>query len=330
MKRLLLLSGLVMILFSPGYSDSCLPEGIEFKNQFQVMDFPNAYPECTVIEGDVLVNGAQIVDLDGLSNITAIGGSLTITNNMALTSLSGLVNLQHIGGDLIIDHNSLIANFTGLDSLVSIEGKLEIIENKNLAELTGLEKLTSIGGWLKIEDNIALTGIHSLTGLLSAGTMISIQNNDMLESLAGLENIANDDLVKIFIISNDVLADCDVKSICHSLIDPGITLTIQNNAEGCADPEQVQQACDEQQINESPGFIFREMIYPNPSEGLIFISKSLKAKIEFVTVYDRFGRVILKEIPEENSLDISVLSGGLYLVEVTTKGSKLRTKLVVR
>ena len=82
------------------------------------------------IEGDVFIQGINIVNLDGLSVITAVGGSLKIINCDNLVNFSSLDNLTSIGGDLIIENNDNITNLSGLDTLNSIGGGI-IIENNN-------------------------------------------------------------------------------------------------------------------------------------------------------------------------------------------------------
>jgi hypothetical protein len=57
-------------------SQSCLPEGITFNMQAQIDNFQVNYPNCTIIEGDVLIEGNDITNLDGLDVITAVYGNL--------------------------------------------------------------------------------------------------------------------------------------------------------------------------------------------------------------------------------------------------------------
>ena len=54
----------------------CLPEGIEFTNQAMIDNFQFTYPECTHIEGNVIINGSNINNLNGLLDITQIGGNV--------------------------------------------------------------------------------------------------------------------------------------------------------------------------------------------------------------------------------------------------------------
>jgi len=55
-------------------SQSCLPDGITFSTQAEIDDFQTNYPGCTEIEGDVIINGSNITNLNGLSVVTSIGG----------------------------------------------------------------------------------------------------------------------------------------------------------------------------------------------------------------------------------------------------------------
>jgi len=58
------------------FSQPCLPSGITFSTQEQIDNFQTNYPNCTEIEGDVIIEGNDITNLDGLSVLTAIGGFL--------------------------------------------------------------------------------------------------------------------------------------------------------------------------------------------------------------------------------------------------------------
>ena len=64
---------LSFVLFS---QTSCLPEGITFSTQEQIDSFQDYFPECMEIEGDVLIEGNDISNLDSLIVITAVWGNL--------------------------------------------------------------------------------------------------------------------------------------------------------------------------------------------------------------------------------------------------------------
>ncbi len=58
------------------FSQPCLPEGITFTTQAQIDNFQVNNPNCTEIEGDVLIEGNDITNLDGLDVIIAVSGNL--------------------------------------------------------------------------------------------------------------------------------------------------------------------------------------------------------------------------------------------------------------
>lgn len=98
---------ILIFSFLIGTSQSCLPEGIEFKTQAQIDSFQINNPGCTEIEGDVQFRGGDISNFYGLSLVTSIGGNLGFGgpagNSMAsLQNLEGFVGLSYIGGSLYI------------------------------------------------------------------------------------------------------------------------------------------------------------------------------------------------------------------------------------
>jgi len=137
--------------------EACLPEGITFTTQAQIDSFAIIYPNCTEIEGDVLIggwNGSDITNLNGLIVLTSIGGNLEILGTSSLTSLTGLDNLTSIPGSLFIAGNAALTSLAGLDNIIAIGNYFQIfivengtvIGNSALISLSGLESLASIGG----------------------------------------------------------------------------------------------------------------------------------------------------------------------------------------
>jgi hypothetical protein len=121
MKRLNLILFSIILSQSFVFSQGCLPEGIIFTTQEQIDSFEVNYPGCSVIEGDVFIQGSTINNLDGLFALHAIGGNLLIggSENLgtSLTDLEGLYFVSTIGGNLSIEFNPLLNNLTGLDNL---------------------------------------------------------------------------------------------------------------------------------------------------------------------------------------------------------------------
>ena len=151
MKKIILISTLILFIQTLTISQTCLPEGITFTTQLEIDDFPLNYPDCTEIEGNVLIisteGEVEVTNLDSLSALIAINGNLRIGNssfgNWLLTSLNGLSNLTTIGGQLRIINNPELENLTGLENLTSIGSvagaPLDILNNASLTSLIGLE-----------------------------------------------------------------------------------------------------------------------------------------------------------------------------------------------
>ncbi len=200
MKKLILLIATVTISHTFVFSQYCPCDSVIFTTQVQIDNFQSTYPGCKEIMGDVIIYGSCITNLNGLSNLTFIGGSLNIGSwefggNPLLTSLSGLNNLKSIGGDLGIKHNGALTSLTGLESLNFIAGNLSIGWN-DITSLAGLDAITSIDGDLEIRNNSNLASIEDLGNLTYVGGFIFIENNITLSSLTGLNNLTfvKDDL----------------------------------------------------------------------------------------------------------------------------------------
>ena len=53
--------------------------------------------------GDLYIrNSSDITNLNGLANITSVGGDLQIYKNAALTNLDGLANFSSVGGSEVL------------------------------------------------------------------------------------------------------------------------------------------------------------------------------------------------------------------------------------
>ena len=74
MKRLALLIVIALLIQSTASSQPCLPDGITFQTQAEIDNFQTNYPNCNEIEGDVIISGDSITNLNGLSVVTSIGG----------------------------------------------------------------------------------------------------------------------------------------------------------------------------------------------------------------------------------------------------------------
>jgi len=160
----------------------CLPNGITFSTQEQIDNFQINYPNCTEINGVVSIKGEDITNLDGLSVLTSISGSLHIGRNPyggnpSLINLSGLANLTYIQYDFEIYENDALISLAGLESIHTILGNLSIENNDALTNLSGLINVSSITGWSYLSSNIALTNLSGLDNLNSVGGRLFISTH---------------------------------------------------------------------------------------------------------------------------------------------------------
>lgn len=69
---------------------------------------------------------------------------------------------------------------------------------------------------------------------------------------------------------------------------------------------------------------------PNPADHFVTINCIEAISIEEVTIYKQTGQKVYRGIPENNSLDISRLQPGMYVVEVVSRQGIIREKLLVK
>jgi len=317
----ILLSGVTGINAQP-----CLPEGITFTTQSQIDSFPILYPNCTEIEGDVVILGNDIINLDGLINLTIIGGDFDIGSgnygNPQLTDISGLENITSVGGRLYISNNHLLStlsslnisylggggsynsglvimenisltNLNGLEGITNANNGVLISENSQLINLQGLHNLTSAGGYLRIFHNNSLMSIAELSNLTTIGGKLIIDDNQNLTSLVGLENIDPSSITDLTLEDNPLLTTCEVQSICDYLISPNGTVVIHDNNLGCNNQAQVEEACtvgipDQRSDHQLSA-------YPNPFTTSTTIEYELTEPSNIqLTIYNAIGKEVYR------------------------------------
>lgn len=317
---------------------SCLPNGITFLNQTEIDNFQLNYPECTIIEGDVIIHGDNIDNLNGLNILTEIGGMLLI-DSTHLTDLQGLNLLAGIGGSFQITRNNYLDHLDGLSSLTTIGGEFnvsfsgvedftgmpQIVSTGGLRiyftgtqSLQGLEGLTSINGGISIKNCFDLHNLEGLVNVQSINGSLHIQFTT-LKSLQGLENIDHHSISDIYITGNDSLSECDVISICNYLAEPGGFVTIGNNATGCNDQGEILEACSSI-INEGTENNQGITIYPNPTSGLLTVNQPYTGDL-LIEIYNYLGSCILqfKRNAQSSDIDLSSLNKGIWFVKILTR-----------
>ena len=258
----------------------------------------------------------SLSDLSALDWITTLQGDLYLSSNNALLNLEGLHNLKSIEGNLDLDFCDAMEDFSGLDSLKTIGGYLNVNDNFNLRDLSGLNALSSVGESLAISGNSELTSLTGLYGLRSIGGNLTVARNEYLTSLAGLDNIAAASISGLSLVDNPALSTCEVTSVCNYLAGPDASVYISNNATGCNNSLEVEDACLTIGVNTVHHEAFS--LYPNPCGNRITLDFQAMQINGQIFILGPDGQELIQRKIEGNhtSIDIQFLPAGLYFVKI--------------
>ncbi|MEO1260633.1 MAG: CARDB domain-containing protein [Bacteroidota bacterium] len=196
--------------------DNICQGSLTFNSQAEV----NAFNGCAIIDGDLLIQGDDIVDLSPFSTVTEITDGLLIRNTPNLTSLAGfenlvsarrlffrnmplLVDLAPLANfsnpspvHVIIEENGQLSSIAALSAITSVQNILSISGNEQLQHLQGLENLTFVGDQLIIQENGSLKNLDELANLQGTVNDIWLNRNASLKNIDGLAGLTkvNDEL----------------------------------------------------------------------------------------------------------------------------------------
>ena len=269
----------------------------------------------------------NLYNTSGLESLIVVEGGFSIVVNNKLKNLVGLENLVSIGGEFYLWYNDSLDCFAGLENLDSIHGNFNVSDNLNLTSLSGLNNLTSIGEWVNISGNYMLENLSGMQNLTSIGGDLSIRGNSNLVSLLGLDNINHNTISNLSIKNNAILTTCEAQSVCDYLASPNGTTEIHDNASGCNSQLEVEEACTVGTPEVQSERIIT--IFPNPTTSEITIS-GIEGTIDEISIYNRLGQEVIHKETTDNTIDVSWLLQGLYIVEVLWDGHWVREKLIVQ
>jgi hypothetical protein len=164
----------------------------------------DAFSQCySIINGNVMIQGATITDLSNLSGWEEITGNLTIQFN-GITSMSGLDNLMDVGGTLTIYFNSSLTTLDGLDALTTVGGSLMMYYNFTLSNGCAIYNLINggVSGSMSIFFNA--TGCNSVAEInanCSSNSLIANPSNFQnatLESTVMIIDKSEETNMKVF------------------------------------------------------------------------------------------------------------------------------------
>lgn len=114
-----------------------------------------------------------------------------------------------------------------------------------------------------------------------------------------------------------------------SLVLSGLTPSMQNYAYRCLVSSCTNFTSDSAilNINDVVGIDEREhvLLHPNPTTGELHFESDRPG---YVSVFDVHGRLVMSEFCELNTLDVSTLTPGVYLIELTANSVRVRKQFV--
>jgi len=133
----------------------------------------------------------------------------------------------------------------------------------------------------------------------------------------------------LYIYDNTSLSTCEVESVCDYLGGATGNIVIQNNASGCNSQAEVEEACETGWV---PDINFESTfsIYPNPARKELSISSKNGVIINEINIYNQLGQIVLHQEPIKNTIDVSSLNQGMYVVELVSNEFKIRKKLIIK
>lgn len=165
----------------------------------------------TTIDGNVLIQHLDVLNINGLNGVTSVGGTISFINNTS-TGISGFSSLTHIPGDLIIQDNSnlnFVHGFVSLDKIGTDENVGEFIVSNNpgiifMFDFNTLDTITaglSLVNLPMIDDNTSAFQELDYTGYLQ----LESTGFDHLTAFANLSRIGNG----LLVLSNTDLFDLE-------------------------------------------------------------------------------------------------------------------------
>ena len=214
---------------------------------------------CTEVTGSITVEGADITNLNGMSELQIVGGNLLIRNNAILNGFN-LSNLEVVNGYLQIVTNANLTsiNFPQLirvgstpqssfnygrhslyvqnnDALTNLDNSFPLLEsvgnnlyiqgNENLQSISDFPLLEIVKRNLEIETNPSLQTVNGFASLAVIGASGDFDTNVSLLSIGGMQNL-NQVGGGFLIRNNNVITEATFAELDTI----GVDLYLYNNA----------------------------------------------------------------------------------------------------
>lgn len=135
-----------------------------------------------------IVGNPNLLNIDGLENVSSDIESLTIWENNSLENINGLKNISVISGGIKLKDNPKLKDIDGFINLKSVVGKIEI-QRSDVINLDGLINLSSPVESIDVSYNSKLNNLSGLNNIPSVETRLLIYENQILTNFCGVETI---------------------------------------------------------------------------------------------------------------------------------------------
>ncbi len=274
------------------------------------------------VDGDISITDELLLNVDELSSLQSVGGSIYIAFLPLLTDVSALNQVNSADNLYFLECNSL-ANLTGLQNIQTVSGTLRIGFMPQLTDISALSGLTSAQA-LEIYENPLLPSLTGLEQLMSVTQNVYVMDNLSLNDVSSINNIVPGGQSEVVVARNPLLSVCDNDFICGVIFDPQIPEFITDNAVGCGSVPQVAARCllASEHIDLSEAIV----ISPNPVQGVLTIQLDRGIQLQHVEVYSMLGQLL--QTLNTSHVDFSNLPDGMYLVKITTDRGSITQKVV--
>lgn len=187
--------------------------------------------QLTEVGTDLSILSTTVENLDALSNLKKVGGSINIQGNPLLAEIDFLNEITEINSDVVISSNPSVIEISGFKNVVSINGDLELISMDGLETISGFGQLNSISGLLRLQSLISVMDFSGFTSLSSIGGDLDILTSSIsdMNGFSSLTNIGGSLILRTNVILDNVDGLSNLSTIQGDLIVDNNASALNNN-----------------------------------------------------------------------------------------------------
>jgi len=307
----------------------------------------------------IIKDNEALSNLSGLQLLTAAEGGIHIDNNDALQNLHALANVTNMQGELTIRNNAILTGLGGLHNIVGPISFLTITDNPQLRWCNNASICAHL--WNAWYISRSFTSLADISGNI-AGTWGNPACSTEVEVAAGCPQYLPIELThfqaqiqqKTTLLTWQTATETHNEGFEIQRSKDGTTWEKIGWQDGQGD---TQTPHDYTHTDESPrsgtsyyrlkqidfdgAFSYSDIvevdyastdisIYPNPVKNTLHIADLNDNTIQNITIFDQMGRQILLQNTSVNTLDVSALSSGVYIIQVVLDSGVFSDRFIVK